>query len=161
MMRSGVLNSLRCGLDNLLGRKPRRQNLGVMRGEWGEAKAVEHLRRDGFVIVDRNPRPVASDGRLEIDIVAWDRRSDTMVFVEVKQHAKISKYSRRLQSITKRKCSNLRRACNAWRRINRWHGAYRFDVVEVYGIPEGGEPVIDHICGVNIFAKSERFVDWK
>ena len=83
-----------------------------------------------------------------------------MVFVEVKQHAKPSPYSRRLRSVDKRKRENLRRACNAWRRVNRWHGAFRFDVIEIYGVPEGGSPVIDHIEKVDLFAKRDRFVKW-
>ena len=142
-------------------RLPREQeNIGVLHGAWGEAVAVDHLRRHGYEIVERNSRPVEKDERLEIDIVAWDRGKDTMVFVEVKQHAKPSLYARRLQSVKKRKRQNLRRACNAWRRTNRWHGAFRFDVIEIYGVPGGGEPVIDHISDVELFAKPGRFVKW-
>ena len=37
-------------------------NVGVQRGEWGEDVAVEYLRRGGFEIVERNPRPVRGDG---------------------------------------------------------------------------------------------------
>ena len=135
-------------------------NVGVLHGLWGEAVAVDHLRRHGYEIVDRNSRPVEKDERLEIDIVAWDRKKDAMVFVEVKQHAKPSPYARRLRSVDRRKRMNLRRACNAWRRTNRWHGAFRFDVIEICGVPEGGEPVIDHISDVELFAKPGRFVKW-
>ena len=135
-------------------------NIGVLHGVWGEAVAVDHLRRHGYEIVDRNSRPVERDERLEIDIVAWDRRKDAMVFVEVKQHAKPSPYARRLQSVNKRKRMNLRRACNAWRRTNKWRGAFRFDVIEIYGVPGGGAPVIDHISDVELFAKPGRFVKW-
>ena len=141
-------------------KRKRTENIGVLHGEWGEAVAVEHLRRHGYEIVERNSRPVERDGRLEIDLVAWDRKNDAMVFVEVKQHAKPSPYARRLRSVDKRKRENLRRACNAWRRVNRWHGAFRFDVIEIYGVPEGGQPVIDHIEKVDLFAKRERFVKW-
>ena len=135
-------------------------NIGVLHGMWGESVAVDYLRRHGYEIVDRNSRPVEKDGRLEIDIVAWDRRKDAMVFVEVKQHAKPSRFARRLQSVDKRKRMNLRRACNAWRRTNKWHGAFRFDVIEIYGVPEGGKPVIDHISDVELFARRGRFVRW-
>ena len=141
---------------------PRREpgNLGVRHGAWGEDVAAAHLRRHGFEILERNVRPVERDERLEIDIVAWDRRRDEMVFVEVKQHADLSPYARRLRSVTRRKKQNLRRACNAWRRVNRWRGACRFDVIEVYGVPEGGAPVVDHIANVALFARPDRFVDW-
>lgn len=141
--------------------RPRRTgNVGVLHGAWGEAVAVEHLRRHDYEIVERNSRPVERDERLEIDIVAWDRKKDAMVFVEVKQHATLSPYARRLQSVNKRKRMNLRRACNAWRRTNKWHGAFRFDVIEIYGVPEGGKPVIDHVSDVELFAKPGRFVNW-
>ena len=139
---------------------PKCANLGVAHGAWGEDVAAEYLRRGGFEIIERNRCPDAKDGRLEIDIIAWDGKSDTMVFVEVKQHAAVSPYARRLRSVDRRKRRNLRRACNAWRRVNKWSGAFRFDVVEVYGVPEGGAPVIDHIANVALFAASDRFVDW-
>ena len=139
---------------------PEVRNVGVEHGAWGEAVAVDYLRRHGYEIVDRNSRPVAKDERLEIDIVAWDRRKDEMVFVEVKQHSELSPYARRLRSVDRRKKLNLRRACNAWRRTNRWRGAFRFDVVEIYGVPEGGPPVVDQISDVELFAKPGRFVKW-
>ena len=140
---------------------PRKEdNVGVLHGMWGESVAVNHLRRHGYEIVERNSRPVEKDERLEIDIVAWDRKKDTMVFVEVKQHTKPSPYARRLQSVNRRKRMNLRRACNTWRRINKWHGAFRFDVIEIYGVPGGGAPVIDHISDLEPFSKPGRFVKW-
>ena len=140
---------------------PRRgTNLGVDRGAWGEDVAAEYLRRGGFEIIERNRCPDERDGRLEIDIIAWDGKNDTMVFVEVKQHATLSPYARRLRSVNRRKKRNLLRACNAWRRVNKWHGAFRFDVIEVYGVPDGGRPVIDHIPNVELFARRGRFVKW-
>ena len=135
-------------------------SVGARNGAWGEDVAAEYLRRGGFEIIERNRCPDERDGRLEIDIIAWDGKSDTMVFVEVKQHAKLSPYARRLRSVNRRKKRNLLRACNAWRRVNKWHGAFRFDVIEVYGVPEGGRPVIDHIPNVELFAKRGRFVKW-
>lgn len=135
-------------------------NVGVYHGKWGEDVATEFLRRGGFEILDRNTHPCERDRRLEIDIVAWDRSHDELVFVEVKQHATITRYARRLRSIDRAKRKNLRRACVAWRRRNSWAGAFRFDVIEVYGIPKGGRPVIDHIRNVALFVAPERFVNW-
>ena len=136
------------------------ENVSQRHGVWGEDVAACYLRRHGFEIVDRNSRPSEKDGRLEIDIVAWERTSDTMVFIEVKQHRGPSPFARRLQSVDRRKKQNLRRACNAWRRINRWGGAFRFDVIEVYGEPGGGRPVVDHIPNVELFPVRGRFVKW-
>ena len=135
-------------------------NVGVRNGAWGEDIAAEHLRRDGYQIVDRNSCPVARDRRLEIDLVAWDPKADAMVFVEVKQHATMSPYKQRLSRVNRRKKANLRRACNAWRRVNKWRGDFRFDVIEIYGTPEGGRPVVDHIERINLFADPKRFVKW-
>ena len=137
------------------------KNVGVRNGDWGERVAAEVLRRGGYEIIERNARPVASDLRYEIDIVAWERSSDTMVFFEVKQHSSLSPFARRLRSVDRRKMEKLRRACNAWRRANKWRGGYRFDVIEVYGSPESGRPVVDHIDRVALFAKGGRFVKWK
>lgn len=134
-------------------------NVSVAHGEWGEEVAVEFLRRDGYEIIERNARPVERDERLEIDVVAFDPLHDTMVFVEVKQHAAHSSYQRRMRSVDRRKRDNLRRACNAWRRINKWRGGFRFDVIEVYGVP-GRRPDVDHIIHVELFAKKGRFVKW-
>ncbi len=135
-------------------------NVGVARGAWGEDVAADFLRRRGYLIVDSNACPVEKDRRLEIDLVAWDEATDTMVFVEVKQHATLTSHGRRLRSVGRRKRVNLRRACNAWRRVNKWRGSFRFDVIEIYGTPEGGRPVIDHIEKVDLFAKPGRFVKW-
>lgn len=135
-------------------------NVSVCHGSWGEDIAIRYLQFKGYEIVDRNSRPEKKDRRLEIDIVAFDNKTDTLVFVEVKQHADFSPYARRLRSVNRRKKENLRRACNAWRRINRWHGSYRFDVIEIYGNPEEGSPIIDHIDHVELFVRRERFVKW-
>lgn len=135
-------------------------DIGNIRGEWGEDVATEFLRRGGYQIVDRNARPVEADARYEIDIVAYDHLYDTMVFFEVKQHATRSPYQRRLRNINKRKRQALRRACNAWRRANKWKGDFRFDVIEVYGVP-GCKAEIDHIPHVELFAHKGRFVHWE
>lgn len=136
-------------------------NEGVLRGRWGEDVAVEHLRSLGYVIVERNARPCRWDRRLEIDIVAYDRTGDVMIFVEVKQHRAHTDRDRRLRSIDRRKLDLLRKACRAWMGKNRWRGARRFDVVEVFGEPDSrSRPEIDHIERVRLFERAERYVNW-
>ncbi|HBO99458.1 MAG TPA: hypothetical protein DD637_06455 [Verrucomicrobia bacterium] len=136
-------------------------NVGVRHGVWGERAAACALRHKGYAILARNIRPVERDKRLEIDIVAYEPRCRTVVFVEVKQHARPKEGQSRLRSVDARKCRLLRRACRAWLRLNRWQGAYRFDVMEVYGRPDSGVPPrIDHIERVRLFASRETFVDW-
>lgn len=135
-------------------------NIAKIHGEWGERTAVRVLKAKGMEILDCNSRPYARDARLEIDIVAYEPESDTLVFVEVKQHKSFSPYQRRLRSLNRRKCANMRRVCNAWRRRHKWDGGCRFDVVEIYGTPEDGEPEIDYIENVNIFTPKDRRVRW-
>ncbi|MBO7482867.1 MAG: YraN family protein [Kiritimatiellae bacterium] len=139
--------------------RPEAANAGVEHGRWGEDVAVEHLRSLGYVIVERNSRPCRWDRRLEIDVVAYDRKTDTMVFVEVKQHKAHSDRERRLRSIDRRKLDLLRKACRAWTGRNRWRGARRFDVVEVFGEP-GGRAEIDHVERVRLFERPDRYVNW-
>jgi putative endonuclease len=134
-------------------------NISVRHGEWGEDVATEFLRRAGYEIIERNSRPVKRDQRLDIDIVAYDLRNNSVVFVEVKQHAKHSPFEKRLRSVDRSKKNNLLRACNAWRWKNSWRGSFRFDVVEVFGSP-GEKSEVDHIPHVELFADKERFVRW-
>ncbi|MGN0855141.1 MAG: YraN family protein [Kiritimatiellia bacterium] len=141
--------------------QPRQSNIGVVHGAWGEDVAAEYLRIHGYEIVERNSRPCCWDARREIDIVAYDRQFDIMVFVEVKQHRTHSERAHRLMSISRRKKILLRTACRAWLYANRWQGAHRFDVIEIYGQPDRpGKVEIDHIERVKLFEKQARFVDW-
>lgn len=139
---------------------PRKANVGVAHGAWGEDVASEFLRLRGYEIVERNARPCRRDARLEIDIVAYDRANDVLVFVEVKQHRAHSPYERRLRSVDARKKARLRTACRAWLFAHRWRGAHRFDVVEVYGEPGRDRAEVDHIARVELFARQPRFVNW-
>lgn len=137
-------------------------NVGVDHGVWGEDVAAEYLRVRGYEILERNVRPCPWDARLEIDLIAYDKARDLVVFVEVKQHQAREMRQRRLRSITRRKKDLLRRACRTWLRRNRWSGSYRFDVIEVYGVPEARAKVeIDHLERVRLFVDEERYVNWK
>lgn len=137
-------------------------NIGLEHGRWGEDVAVEQLRVEGLVILDRNARPCRADRRIELDIVAYDRKLDILVFVEVKQHLTRSPYQRRLRSINRHKLELLRRGCRAWILANHWQGAYRFDVIEVYGGPGSIlRPEVDHIKHVRLFRKVSEFVNWE
>ena len=135
-------------------------NKGVANGRWGEEVAVERLRREGLEIIERNVRPFAYDRRLEIDVVAYDPRSDTMIFVEVKQHSLHMDGETRLRSVDGRKKRLLRTACGAWRRKNHWEGGYRFDVIEVFGAPGCRHPEVDHIRHVPISIPRSKLVPW-
>ncbi len=136
-------------------------NIGVTHGAWGEDVAAEVLRLKGYKILARNVRPCTWDLRFEIDIVAYDREAETLTFVEVKQHSHHSPYERRLRSITARKKRLLKVACNTWRKMHHWAGNYRFDVIQVFGVPGCGAPEVDHIQHVNLFVPRERAINWE
>ena len=140
---------------------PPSENVGVAHGRWGEEVACATLRCEGYEIVERNSRPCRWDRRLEIDIVAYDKPRDMMVFVEVKQHRARSPRQRRLRSVDGRKRRLLLTACRTWLRRNAWKGAYRFDVVEVYGEPGSRRKVeVDHVERVRLFENERKFVNW-
>ena len=126
-------------------------------GIWGEDTAARHLERRGWSIVGRRVRPCRNDRRCEIDIVA--REPDgSIVFVEVKTHARRSPLASRLWCIDRRKKSNLLRACVNWIMREKWRGRYRFDVIEVYGSCAGPcLPEVDHIENVPLFPRKWRF----
>ncbi len=125
------------------------QTIASSHGAWGEDVAAHFLCSQGMKILERNCRPSSYDRRLEIDIVALEEASNTVVFVEVKQHSSRQEADSRFKGIDDRKRRNLRKAFGAWRISHKWNGAWRFDVVEVYGVP-GSKPVIDNIKGASL-----------
>jgi len=127
-------------------------------GNWGEDTAVAYLTGKTYRIVERNARPCPQDRRCEIDIIAKTRDGSTVVFVEVKTHARRTERHDRLAGVDRRKKSVLLRACANWITRNRWHGNFRFDVIEVWGSKSDGQPPqIDHIENVPLFGPNWRF----
>ena len=109
-------------------------------GMWGEERAVAFLKANGFTVLGRNVRP---DRRDEIDIVA--RIGETLVFVEVKTRRR-EEFGRPMMAVDKDKRHALNRAAAAYLRKAKFpYLYYRFDVIEVLGQPEEGEPVIRHL----------------
>ena len=131
--------------------------VGVARGQWGEDMAAAYLTGQGWRILERNARPCRRDRRCELDIVAFIPASSQVVFVEVKTHRRHSAFAGRLWAVDRRKKRNLLRACASWLMRRKWHGSFRFDVIEVYGIEGGGDPEIDHVENVRLFPAHWRF----
>lgn len=120
-------------------------------GRWGEEQAAAYLAARGYSVVGRNVRPNRHD---EIDLVA--RTGETLVFVEVKTRRR-EEYGRPVMAVDKEKRHALNRAAAAYLRKAKYPDLfYRFDVVEVLGQPEEGEPVIRHLD--NAFPFERRFV---
>ena len=149
-------------LRELFGGRPkaaplRRGDVSVRQGVWGEDTACRYLARKGWSILERNAHPCKADQRCEVDVIAVNP-SGGIVFVEVKVHKRRSLYASRLWSVGRRKKRPLLRACANWVMSHRWHGDFRFDVIEVYGERDvTPEPEIDHIENVPLFGPNWRF----
>ncbi|OPZ68469.1 MAG: hypothetical protein BWY81_00829 [Firmicutes bacterium ADurb.Bin467] len=94
-------------------------------GSWAESAACQHLKANGWTIVDRNVRL----GCGEIDIVA--RRQDVTAFVEVKSRSS-DRFGTPAEAVTNAK---KRRILDAAIRYAQQHGILdeklRFDIVEL------------------------------
>ena len=100
-------------------------------GKWGERLAAWYLFFHGCRILERNYRY----GRYEIDIVARERRTGTLVFAEVKTRSNTS-FGRPVDAVTTQKQLSVTRAAQGYLKT---HGDMdartRFDVIEVYTSP--------------------------
>ena len=135
----------------------RRASESGAQGSWGEEMACLYLAEKGWSVVERNARPCAADRRCEVDIIARNP-SGGIVFVEVKTHKVHSSYATRLWRVGSRKKRPLLRACAWWVMSHRWHGDFRFDVIQVYGDSRSPRaPEIDHIENVPLFGPNWRF----
>ena len=100
-------------------------------GKWGERLAAWYLFFHGCRILDRNWRY----GRYEIDIVARERRTGTLLFVEVKTRSSTD-FGLPRDAVDRRKQLFLTRAAQGYLKTHRDPDARtRFDVVEVYTRP--------------------------
>lgn len=116
-----------------------RAQLGAM----GEALAVDHLRRMGLRILGRNWRCRYG----ELDVIACDDATRTLVFAEVKTRTGDG-YGGLAYAVTERKARRLRRLAGLWLagQGERW-AALRIDVI---GVRVGRQrtPEITHLQGI-------------
>ncbi|MBO4936382.1 MAG: YraN family protein [Alistipes sp.] len=94
------------------------------RGALGEQAAVDYLRQNGFMIVERNYRI----GRSEVDIIA--SRYDELHFVEVKTR-KYGSMTAPEEAINEQKLRAMRRAASAYMAMHRSPLEPRFSLVAV------------------------------
>ncbi len=121
-------------------------------GEWGEEQAAAFLKKSGYEVIGRNVRPNRRD---EIDIIA--REGEFLIFVEVKTRRQ-EDFGRPLRAVDREKRHTLNRAAAAYlRRAGYPNLFYRFDVIEVLGQPEAGEPLIRHVEDAFPFEKRFMF----
>lgn len=98
-------------------------------GSFGEDKAAQYLRRQGYSIVERN----FSCRFGEIDIIA--RKGKFIAFVEVKLR-KNSDFAQAREFVTASKQRRIISTATLWLSIKNCELQPRFDVIEIYA-PEG------------------------
>ncbi len=115
----------------------------VQLGALGEALAVDHLARMGLRIINRNWRCRYG----ELDVIACDEATRTVVFVEVKTRTGDG-YGGLPNAVTNRKVRRLRRLAGLWLagQDRRW-AAVRIDVIGVR-IGRRRTPEITHLQGI-------------
>lgn len=102
----------------------------------GEAIAALYLQKSGYEIREKNVR----FGKLEIDIVAYDRNQKMIVFVEVKTRSTHSSAYPVHSAVTGRKRRAMRKAVARWVTKHDYQGCGRIDVVSV-----SGGRIVEHI----------------
>lgn len=108
-------------------------------GLWGEEVAERYLRAKGYRVLGRRVR----FGKDELDLVA--RAGEVLVFVEVKTR-KGETFGRAASAVNQGKRHALSRAAIAYlRKLGNEPLFFRFDVVEVIGSEDAGDPEIRHI----------------
>ncbi len=101
-------------------------------GRKGERIAAHWLKRHGCRILERNYRA----GRYEIDLIAAEKTTGTVIFVEVKTRTEGS-LGRPADAVNASKRRFLRLAADRWRiEHDAFEQSIRFDVIEVL-LPDG------------------------
>ena len=128
---------------NLAGMTTQTTMTRVQLGAMGEALAVDHLTRMGLRIVNRNWRCRYG----ELDVIACDEATRTVVFVEVKTRTGDG-FGGLPHAVTQRKVRRLRRLAGLWLagQDERW-AAVRIDMVGVR-IGRRRTPEITHLQGI-------------
>ncbi|MPV38207.1 YraN family protein [Georgenia subflava] len=112
-------------------------------GRYGERVAERLLTDHGLEVIERNWR--CRDG--EIDLVALDRGTDEIVFVEVKTRRSTT-YGPPAEAVTRAKLARLRRLAALWLRAHDRHaGGVRVDVVAVLA-RASGPALVEHLRAV-------------
>ena len=102
-------------------------------GRWGEDRAVRHLRRSGYRIVDRNWRAPERELAGELDVIAID--DDVVVVCEVKTR-RHSRHGGAVGAVDPAKQQRIRALAESWLRQQQVvaAGGVRFDVITIEGV---------------------------
>lgn len=119
--------------------------------DWRLDNAADMMRRNGYLIVDRNSHPITRNQREVIDLVVWRESDDHMVAVSVGGSTCLTHFAVKWANADwKRKARTQSRLMRAWCRLNKWHGKTELARCDIYGTPEAGRPVIDLITNIEV-----------
>lgn len=107
-------------------------------GVAGERQAIGFLKKQSYRILHRNLDII----HCEIDIIAVDRTTDEVVFVEVKTRKSVHP-DHPVVAIGSKRREKLRQAAKLFLRWQFLRSKHRFDVVGVIW-PDEGEPTFEH-----------------
>jgi putative endonuclease len=112
-------------------------------GALGEQLAVEHLRSQGLEVLERNWRCRYG----ELDVIAADRPTRTVVFVEVKTRT-TDQFGGVQQAVTPLKVRRLRRLAGLW--LAGHDGSWAAVRIDVIGVRIGRQrtPELTHLEAV-------------
>lgn len=134
-----TLRSLLAYTVRRLQRRAKATRAPVDLGLWGESRAADYLRGNGWKILGCRVRPNRRD---ELDIVAT--RRSVLAFIEVKTRTD-ERVSRPAAAVTAAKRHTLNRAARSFlRQASSPNLICRFDIVEVIGRPGATPPEIRH-----------------
>lgn len=122
------------------------KNLGTL----GEDVAVNYLKNNGYIILDRNFQNNIGRRLGEIDIIAKDIKENEIVFVEVKTR-ELEKYGDTLpeENITYPKLRKLDKIAQVYLKFKHLEDCgYRFDAISVWLNLETKEEKIKHILAL-------------
>ena len=116
----------------------------LVTGERGELEALFHLRRKGYLVIERRWRTPDYHG--DLDLIAWDceslRETATLCFIEVKTRTArdLTPAQSAIDDAKRRMLRRMARAfLRSFPREQRDQIVARFDVVSVYLVPDGVE----------------------
>lgn len=96
-------------------------------GKKYENISTHYLKKQGYKILDRN----FSCPTGEIDIIAYDKQNDYVVFVEIK-HRATAMFGRPLEAITPEKVRKITLTSQVYLKLKGWlNRNYRYDAIEI------------------------------
>ena len=101
-------------------------------GKIGEDIAVKYLVEQGYNIIERNRH---FSRACEVDIIAFDERAKTLVFVEVKTR-KTNFLGSPFEAITKTKYAHIKTGLFTYLQENSQYKKYRIDAVSILLQPQ-------------------------